>query len=291
MFNAYPLALAAGLLAAINPCGFALLPAYLSLLVVGDGEGGRRAAVRRALASTAAMTAGFVTVFGGFGLLVVPLALSVERYLPWATVVIGVLLLGVGGWLLAGRELTVVAPKMRAGKPRASLGWAVLYGVSYAVASLSCTIGPFLAVATSAFRSSGVLVGLGAFVVYAFGMGLVVGVVALAVALARGGVALKMRRLLPVVSRVSGALLVVAGAYVTYYGWYEIRLFAGSVAGRDPVIDAAITIQGALTRWIDGTSPGWFLLAAAVLLTIGVAVPRRGAAGRRRRRESRNPSR
>ena len=36
-----------------------------------------------------------------------------------------------------------------------------LFGVSYAVASLSCTIGPFLAVTTSTFRSESWLTGLG----------------------------------------------------------------------------------------------------------------------------------
>ncbi len=31
------LALTAGMLGAVNPCGFAVLPAYLSILVAGDG--------------------------------------------------------------------------------------------------------------------------------------------------------------------------------------------------------------------------------------------------------------
>ena len=56
----YALALAAGMLAAVNPCGFALLPAYLSLLVVGgrdeQPETNRLGAVVRALALTGAMT-------------------------------------------------------------------------------------------------------------------------------------------------------------------------------------------------------------------------------------------
>ncbi len=38
-------ALGAGLLAAVNPCGFALLPAYLSLLVLGDQPPTRSRAV------------------------------------------------------------------------------------------------------------------------------------------------------------------------------------------------------------------------------------------------------
>ena len=76
------LALGAGMLAAVNPCGFALLPAYLSLLVVGDQPATRPRAVGRALALTAAMTSGFVVVFGVFGLAVAPFAAGVQRYLP-----------------------------------------------------------------------------------------------------------------------------------------------------------------------------------------------------------------
>ena len=98
------LALAAGMLAAVNPCGFALLPAYLSFLIAGDG-GGRGAAVLRALGTTAAMTTGFVLVFGLFGLVVAPVAGSVQRHLPWVTIGVGLLLVGLGGWLLAGRLL------------------------------------------------------------------------------------------------------------------------------------------------------------------------------------------
>ena len=77
------LALRAGMLAAVNPCGFALLPAYLFLLVLGEDRPSRWAAVGRALALTAAMTLGFVAVFGIFGLVITPIAASVPRYLPW----------------------------------------------------------------------------------------------------------------------------------------------------------------------------------------------------------------
>jgi len=87
-------ALAAGMLAAVNPCGFAMLPAYLALVVLGDGREDRRRAVsvRRALAATAVMALGFVAVFGTFGLVIAPLADSVQRYLPIVTVLIGAVL-------------------------------------------------------------------------------------------------------------------------------------------------------------------------------------------------------
>ena len=51
-FTAHPRAVAA-----LNPCGFALLPTYLTLLVAGDGAQSRQASVLRALVaeSVAAM--------------------------------------------------------------------------------------------------------------------------------------------------------------------------------------------------------------------------------------------
>jgi len=263
------LALAAGMVAALNPCGFALLPAYLTLIIAQGGDDGRAAAVGRAATMTAAMTVGFVVVFGGFGLVVVPLALSVERFLPWATVVIGVALVLLGGWLLSGRELLLSTPRWQAAPSRST--WSMVgYGVAYAVASLSCTIAPFLAVTTSAATAGGAGAGLVTFVAYGLGMGLVVGTLAVSVALARAGLVSRMRRLLPYVSRVSGALLVVAGLYVAYYGWYELRVFGGGSA-QDPVVDAAVQVQGALARTVSGLGPGTVALVLLALVALGAA--------------------
>ena len=108
------LAFGAGLVAALNPCGFAMLPAYLAL-VVGEGTG-RPPAVVRAFAATVAMTVGFLAVFGFFGLLTVGVASTLQRYVPYATVVIGILLVAVGAYLLSGRELTVFVPNPLAHK-------------------------------------------------------------------------------------------------------------------------------------------------------------------------------
>jgi cytochrome c-type biogenesis protein len=269
-------ALLLGSVAALNPCGFALLPTYLTLLVAQGGPPGATAALRRAGVMTAAMTAGFVLVFGTFGLVVVPAAVSVERFLPWATVVIGVALAGLGAWLLAGRELAPRVPRFSGAAPASSVWSMAGYGVAYAVASLSCTVAPFLAMATSTFRSSGVAGGLAAFVAYGVGMGLVVGVLAVAVALGSDAVVRRVRRLLPYVSRASGALLVVAGAYVAYYGVYELRVNAGGDPA-DPVVDAALAIQGTVSGWVVDAGPRWFtagavaVVGAALLLSAGRA--------------------
>lgn len=177
-------ALGAGLVAALNPCGFAFLPGYLGLVIVGEGQPTTRpAALARAGTATLAMAAGFVTVFGVFGLVISPLIASAQRYLPFATVVIGVLLVALGLWLLSGRDITVIMPKLSGGTPTARLRSMYGYGVAYAVASLSCTIAPFLAVIGTTFRQGEMLTGMLAFLAYAVGMALTVGVAAIAVAL------------------------------------------------------------------------------------------------------------
>jgi cytochrome c biogenesis protein CcdA len=213
------------------------------------------------------MTTGFVAVFGAFGLVAVPLALSLERYLPWATIVIGVALVGLGVYLLTGRELLLNTPKMAGAAPGRTLRSMVLYGVAYAVASLSCTIGPFLAITTSTFRSQSVLSGVSVFVLYGIGMGLVVGVLAVAVALAQKGFVARFRQATPYISRFSGVLLVLAGAYVAYYGYYEIQVFSGAEAD-DPIVGAFTSVQANVANWVAGTNPA---VLAAILGAVAVA--------------------
>ncbi|MBN6058352.1 cytochrome c biogenesis protein CcdA, partial [Nonomuraea sp. RK-328] len=261
--------------AAFNPCGFAMLPAYLTLLI-NDEESARRGPVGRALMLAAAMTAGFVTVFGLFGLAVTALAVSVGGYLPWASLGIGVVLVGLGLWLLSGRELLLRLPGPATGRPTTSPLSLYGYGLSYALASLSCTVGPFLAVTSASLSGSGLLGGAAAFAAYALGMGLVIAVLSLAVAFARAAVVARLRRLLPYVSRAGGALLTLAGLYVVYYGWYEVRVLAGGAAD-DPIVSTATRVQAAIARRLAELGTGWIAgtLALLVIVALGLRLARR----------------
>lgn len=199
------------MLSAVNPCGFAMLPAYLSVLVAdGGAAGGRGSAVRRALACTAALTAGYVAVFGAFGLALAPAAGWLQPRLPWLTVGLGLLLIVLGGWLLAGRRLPTPGPGVRAPRLRRTVPSMVLFGMAYAVASLTCTIAPFLAIVVSSLRAGSTAEGVALFGAYAVGMGLVVGVTALAVAVVQDSVVSRLRRATALVPRLSG--LVPAGS-------------------------------------------------------------------------------
>lgn len=278
-------ALAAGLVAALNPCSFAFLPAYLGVVTAGAGnEPSTTRAVGRALTVTAAMAGGFLTVFGVFGLIIAPLIVTAQRYLPFATVVIGVVLIVLGIWLLAGKELTLIMPQLGvSAAPSAQLRSAYGYGLSYAVASLSCTAAPFLAVIGTTFDRGSILNGVLAFVAYAAGMTITVGAAAVLVALAGSTAATALRRVLPYVGRIAGALVLLTGLYVTYYGYYEIRLFFFGASANDPVIEAA----GAVQNWLSvqvGTFGAWPLIGVLVLVVVGAAG---WSLMRRRRRTSR----
>jgi cytochrome c biogenesis protein CcdA len=289
------LAFAAGLVAALNPCGFAMLPAYLLLVVRGQRSGESStspralALVGRALAATVGMALGFVTVFGLFGALTISAASAVQRYLPYATVLIGVMLVALGIWLLSGRELTALTPRQLGPRwapqvrQRSRFAGMYGYGVSYAIASLSCTIGPFLAVTAAGFRGGSVLTGVSIYLAYVAGLTLVVGVLAIAAASASSALADRLRRVLPFVNRMSGVLLVLVGLYVGYYGVYELRLFSAlttSANPQDAVITAAGRLQGALAGWVHQYGVLPWVVALSVLLVGAFA----GAWYRRARR-------
>jgi cytochrome c biogenesis protein CcdA len=275
-----PLALAftAGLVATVNPCGFAMLPAYVSWYLGGEEAGSAPLAERvgRALLVGGTVSVGFLVVFGIAGTLVTIGVRSFVDYVPWVALVIGAALGGLGVAMLAGRKVTLALPQptAAAGPRSRRLRSMLVFGTSYAIASLSCTIGPFLAVTSATFRSGSILDGVLAYLAYGAGMTLVVGVLATAVALASSAVTTGFRRLLPHINRIGGGLLVLVGAYVGYYGIYELRLYFGGGDASDPVIEAAGVIQETVAGWVDsiGVLP---MLAALAGLSLGAVLLKR----------------
>ena len=259
-----------------------MLPAYLVLVIRGAGAPTGLAAVGRAVAATVGMGLGFLTVFGLFGALTISAGTAVQRYLPYLVVAIGIVLVALGIWLLLGRELTLLSPRLPGGRraPTARLGSMYGYGVSYAIASLSCTVGPFLAVTAAGLRRGSLIGSASVYLAYIAGLTLVVGVLAVAAAVASSAVVNRLRRLLPFVARISGALLVIVGLYVGYYALYEIRLNTAHGPPSDALLAAAGRVQGSLAGWVHAHGPWPWVLALVALLACALV----GALYRRARR-------
>jgi cytochrome c-type biogenesis protein len=281
------LAFSAGMVATVNPCGFAMLPAYLAyFLGLDDRSGSPRAGVLRALAVGLSVSAGFLAVFLLLGVPFAGLARSAwfRTNLPLVTVGIGVFLAALGVAMVRGFEPTLRLPKLDRGTGSRELTTMFVFGVSYAVSSLSCTIALFMSLVASSLTGAGAdpAAGISAFVAYGLGMALVLMALTLTMALARQGLVRVLRRIVPHVNTIAGVLLVVAGGYVAYYGWYEHRVLNG-----DPAVGPGGTVSGwndALVSWVtaNGAPRIGLLLLAAIVLAVLVATGWRSTTARSR---------
>ncbi|MGH9053267.1 MAG: cytochrome c biogenesis CcdA family protein [Acidimicrobiia bacterium] len=282
------LAFAAGLVSTVNPCGFAMLPAYLSYFLGLDepGEAGGRATVARALVVGGIVSAGFLVVFGVVGALVTVGLRWVITLVPWAALLIGAGLVLLGLAMLAGYQPVARLPKVRGGA-RSS---AFLFGVAYAVASLSCTLPIFLTVVAGTITQVDFLSGLVTFLVYGLGMSLVLVSVTLALAMGKRTLVGWLRRSARYLNRVAGSILVVAGAYIVFF--WVTNLSRGPTSLSDPVVFVE-RISSLLTGLVGGSPLLWgVLLGAAVVVAVAYSVLSNRATGSRaRRRESIDPNR
>lgn len=258
-------AFVAGTVATVNPCGFALLPAYLARRIGTEDETRRGAdAVARALLVGAVTTAGFMVVFGTIGTAISLGARELIRLLPWAGLTIGVALVVAGAAVLSGRHLGLRLPGPRQGTGRGGLRGDLLFGLGYGTASLSCTLPVFLAATGTAVTGSVAGSAL-SFVSYAAGMGTILTALAVAAALSQQGLALALGRFVPYVSRASGALLVIAGAYVVYYWGFFLLPGSETRTGGRSVIEQGALLSSRAATWL-GSATGKSVAVAALAL-------------------------
>ena len=220
-------AFGAGMVAAINPCGFAMLPAYLSLYLGAkeDDFAKRPAAARilRAFMVGATVCLGFILLFGLAGIIISAGGNALLGAMPWVGILIGVALILLGLWVLAGRSLYLGVFERfasRVGDPSTvSVRGFFLFGLAYGTASLSCTLPVFLVVVGSGIVAGGFLAGMGQFLGYGLGMASVIMALTLALAFFKQGLVVRLRKAAPYVQLASAILLVLAGAYMISYWW------------------------------------------------------------------------
>jgi cytochrome c-type biogenesis protein len=274
-------AFAAGMVATVNPCGFAMLPAYLSYFMGLDNEGtgGRGTSVARGLAVGVVVSAGFLVVFGVSGAVVNAGYRSIIDYVPWAALVIGVLLALLGAaMLLLGVQFNVSLPHLAQGGTSRRYRSMFVFGVAYAVASLSCTLPVFLAVTGVASATPTFLAGVLTYVVYALGMSTLLVVLTLALSVTKGGLVRRLRWLLPHIGRLSGAILLLSGVYITVYWAANLR---DPLAARGATFRVVERFQTWLTDQLGTRPEVWATVFGVVLAAAAAYVVWNRAAARR----------
>ncbi len=274
LFEARSFAL--GMVALLNPCGFALLPAYLGFFLGLDEDDAGESRIRslnRAQIVGLSLSLGFLAVFGILGLAFAGAIGSIGAALRFITLGMGVALVILGIAMLFGFQPLVKIPKLEKGTGSRSAGSMFLFGVSYAVASLSCTIGIFLSAIPSESSGATFLDRFGAFVSYGFGMGLLATVLTLAVAFGKKGIVNNMRSVLPKINLISAVILVIVGTYVALYGIWQIQLFR-DVNSVTPWIDSIVTTaegwQASLSQWVGDQT--WWFGPLFVVVNLGLVI-------------------
>jgi cytochrome c biogenesis protein CcdA len=218
-----------GVLAAVNPCGFVLLPAYL-LYFLGIDSDNQQAPVRRALVVSAAVSSGFLLVFIIIGTISRLFTQWIELNAKYAGLLIGLALVVMGVAMLAGWKPSFITPTI-AGQRDRSLRAMFVFGIAYAVASIGCTIG-FLT--TAIFGSIGVhgfASGVISIVLYGAGMALLVSTLTVTLAVAKGGLLRVLRNGLRYMDKLAAGFIVLTGLYLSWYWYVAIseRSSAGNV--------------------------------------------------------------
>ncbi len=228
-------AFGAGMVSAVNPCGFAMLPVYLTLyLGAEDKQFHQKSPFWRMLKAcwiTLVVTAGFGVLFGLVGVVVSAGGSFVMGFMPWLAIVVGCALLFLGVWMLLGRSFSLPFMLKLAGKigdPREmSISGFFLFGVAFGATSLSCTLPIFLMVVGSSVAAGDFMAGIFQFLSYIIGMGSVLFILTLGIALVKEGmVVTAMRKILPYVQKISALFLIIAGCYIVYYWLSSGLLFS-----------------------------------------------------------------
>ncbi len=230
----FGLAFTVGMVTAVSPCGIAMLPAYVSLYLGAQEEGFQQHSPlrrgTRAILVSLVVTVGFVVLFVVIGAVLSLGGEFIKGIIPWVAVFIGISLILLGIWMLAGGHLYFAVFSRLASRVQKMGGSGVVsfmvFGVAYGIAALSCTLPVFLAVVFNPLALKGFTAGLFQFVLFALGMGLVITVVTLGTAFFREAMHQWLRRLVPVVARWSGLLLILAGGYILYF-WFVIGELLG----------------------------------------------------------------
>ncbi len=229
-----PSAFLAGFLSFLSPCVLPLVPPYLCFLAGVSFEelSAEKKSISGSVFSTAfAFVLGFTTVFVALGATATILGKFITTYLSWLTVVAGIIIILMGLHFLGALRLNWLYQDTRfqvANKPPGMLGGYII-GLAFAFGWTPC-VGPVLSVILF-MAGAEQTVWKGATLLFAYALG--IGVPFLIAALFVGpflGASARFKRYFPIVEKVMGVLLIVAGllfitGYMSKMAYWLLELF------------------------------------------------------------------
>jgi cytochrome c biogenesis protein CcdA len=124
----------------------------------------------------------------------------------------------------------------------------ILYGVTFALGSISCTIGPFLAV-TSTTLGASLVESLLTYVLYGLGFVVTISILAIFTALSKDLLIKKIRGAGGALEKFMGGLMALIGLYLIYFGINELAFQYGFGINQG-IADFAFEIQGSIVELV-----------------------------------------
>jgi cytochrome c biogenesis protein CcdA len=259
-------------MAAINPCGFVLLPTYLVYYLgteIQRGEESRSATLRRSLAVGSAVSAGFVGLFLVVGIISRAFTNAIVTHSKYASLVIGVLLVAMGIAMFLGWKPPIARPDVSVQRQRTV--WNMfLFGIVYAIASIGCTIGFLTSVILGSVNRQGYVSGVLSITLYGLGMGLLVTSLTVALAFARVGFLTTLKKSLRWFDKVSAGFVTLTGLYLTWYWFSSI-----TNRGAGNLITRVDSVQTDVAQFLGDIGAVTLAVLFSVVIAIAVFVIRR----------------
>ena len=208
-----------GVMAAVNPCGFVLLPTYLVYYLgteLNREDENKTTTLRRGLSVGMAVSSGFIGLFLIVGIISRAFTTVISENAKFAALVIGIALVAMGIAMLFGWKLPIAQPDVSMQRKRTT--WNMfLFGIVYAIASIGCTIGLLISVILGSINRHGFVSGVISIVLYGLGMGLLVTSLTVALAFARVGLVSTIKKSFKWFDKVSAVFVVLTGLYLSWY--------------------------------------------------------------------------
>ena len=266
-----------GVMAAVNPCGFVLLPTYLVYYLgteLNREAESRSATLRRGLGVGTAVSAGFVGLFIVVGIISRAFTTVIRDNAKYAALVIGVAMIASGIAMFRGWKPPIAQPDVSIQRKRTCLNMFV-FGIIYAIASIGCTIGLLTSVILGSIGRDGFVAGVISITLYGLGMGLLVTSLTVALAFARVGLVSTVKRGFRWFDKVTAAFVVLTGAYLSWY-WFS----AITERRSDGVVSRVEKWQTRVAEFLQDVGAVPLAVVFAIVVAAAIVFIRRPSAGK-----------
>lgn len=260
-----------GVMSAVNPCGFVLLPTYLIYYLGTELQRQESVAItlRRALLVGSAVSSGFVGLFLIVGVITQSLTTAVLDNSKYFAFVVGLGLVVMGAMMLAGWKPRIAQPNVSLQRERTYRNM-FLFGIAYAVASIGCTLGFLTSAVFGSVGRHGFVSGVLSISLYGVGMASLVIALTVALAFAQMNIVSSLKKSFRFFDKVSAFFVLITGLYLTWY-WY------GAITERasDGVTRRVESWQNSVVTTLDYLGAFWLAIFFAVIIALAIWFIRR----------------